>query len=116
MNTNQNQEEKIEVEPEDTGTIVETEVLDCSVTLPTPQAIPIDESCTTPEYNIEDPWNVEIEWQWTGLSGEPYMDQVMVAPIVGNLTDDDGDGIITEQDIPDIVVVVFDTGMGLMVI
>mgnify|MGYP004150386849 CR=1 FL=1 len=52
----------------------------------------IDEDCTTPEYNIDNPWNVEIEWQWNGLGDEPFVDQVMVAPIVGNLTDDNGDG------------------------
>ena len=104
-----NQETIVPDEPKDTGTIVESEVLDCNVALPTPREVAIDETCTTPEYDIEDPWNVEIEWQWTGLSGEPTLDQVMVTPIVGNLTDDDGDGHVTEQDVPDIVVVVFDS-------
>ena len=36
----------------------------------------------------------------------------MVAPIVGNLTDDDGDGRVSESDTPDIVVVIFDSMDG----
>jgi len=86
--------------------------LDCTVSLLSKQDIAQNEECTTEEYNIEDPWNVEIEWQWSGLVDEPYIDQVMVAPIVGNLTDDDGDGIITELDTPDIVIVTFDSRDG----
>lgn len=85
---------------------------DCTVELATPVEIETDDECTTPEYDIEDPWNVEIEWQWSGLIDEPFIDQVMVAPIVGNLNDDDGDGYVTEQDTPDIVVVVFDSRDG----
>ena len=85
---------------------------DCSVAAATIEEIEIDEECLTPEYNIQNPWNVEIEWQWNGLGTEPYVDQIMVAPIVGNLTDDDGDGQVTETDTPDIVVVIFDSRYG----
>jgi hypothetical protein len=85
---------------------------DCSVSAAAISDIEIDEECVTPEYNILNPWNVEIEWQWNGLEAEPFVDQIMVAPIVGNLTDDNGDGQITELDTPDIVVVIFDSRDG----
>ena len=90
----------------------DADIPDCSVAAAAIEEIDIDEECLTPEYNIQNPWNVEIEWQWSGLGNEPYVDQVMVAPIVGNLTDDDGDGQITETDTPDIVVVIFDSRDG----
>ena len=85
---------------------------DCAVSLPDIGTVEIDEECLTPEYNIQNPWNVEIEWQWSGLGDEPTVDQIMVAPIVGNLTDDNGDGRIDESDTPDIVVVIFDSMDG----
>lgn len=45
----------------------------------------------------------EIGWTWTGSTVEPAYNQVMMAPAVANLTDDNGDGVIDEQDIPDVV-------------
>lgn len=106
---------KVEVETPDTGSgpIVDTEPPpDCSVEQPEPKDIEITEECVLPEYNIDDPWNVEIEWQWTGLTSHPTIDQVMVAPIVGNLNDDDGDGFVSTYDTPDIVIVAFDSQDG----
>ncbi|MGC6508047.1 MAG: FG-GAP repeat domain-containing protein [Myxococcota bacterium] len=87
---------------------------DCSVELAEPFDIETTDECVLPEYNIEEPWNVEVEWQWTGLSAEPFIDQVMVAPIVGNLNDDDGDGFVSAYDTPDIVIVAFDSRDGPM--
>ena len=49
-----NKDVEIPTEPKDSGTIIESEVLDCSVSLPPPKSVPIDESCTTPEYDIEE--------------------------------------------------------------
>ena len=100
--------------PVDTSeTEIETYVApDCDVSLPAIGEVEIDEECLTPEYNIQNPWNVEVEWQWNGLGDEPNVDQIMVAPIVGNLTDDNGDGRIDESDTPDIVVVIFDSRDG----
>ncbi len=46
---------------------------------------------------VKDPWNVTIEWQWTSTG-----QGVLVMPAVGNLTDDNGDGLIDENDNPDI--------------
>ena len=97
---------------EETGIIEPVPPLDCSVTKQLATAIDQNLECTTTEYNIENPWNVEVAWQWQGLVDEPFINQVMVAPIVGNLNDDDGDGFVTELDTPDIVVVVFDARDG----
>ncbi|MCB9745510.1 MAG: VCBS repeat-containing protein [Alphaproteobacteria bacterium] len=44
-----------------------------------------------------------IEWSWTTFSTDPAFDQVMMTPIVASLTDDDGDGDIDGDDIPDIL-------------
>ena len=86
---------------------------DCQTSLQE-ETLPIEQNadCTTEEYHIENPWNVEIEWQWQGLADEPNINQVMVAPIVGNLNDDDGDGLVTELDTPDIVIIAFDQRDG----
>ncbi len=88
------------------------EAPDCDVTLAEATTIPINEECQVVEVHVKDPWAVEIEWQWTGLSTDPDLDQVMMLPVVGNLTDDDGDGLITEADVPDIVALVFDGAEG----
>src|SRR5262249_45194736 len=44
-----------------------------------------------------------LKWSWTGSSVAPDYAQVIVTPIVANLTDDNGDGVIDENDVPDIV-------------
>jgi len=44
-----------------------------------------------------------IEWQWTGSEVDPSHVQVMMAPIVVNLTDDNSDGIVDETDTPDVL-------------
>ena len=104
--------EPVSVIEEDSAIVEPAPPPDCIVEKQTIQSIEVDQSCETEEYNIADPWNVEIQWQWQGLIDEPYIDQVMVAPIVGNLTDDDGDGLVTELDTPDIVIVAFDSRDG----
>jgi hypothetical protein len=44
------------------------------------------------------------EWAWDGTLGSyPTFDQVMMMPAVANLTDDNGDGAVNSEDIPDIV-------------
>ncbi len=45
-----------------------------------------------------------VEWQWSGDPDVfPLWNQVMMAPVVAQLSDDDGDGDIDEQDVPDVV-------------
>ncbi|MDX9719622.1 MAG: VCBS repeat-containing protein, partial [Myxococcota bacterium] len=45
----------------------------------------------------------EEQWYWTSSSQFPTYRQVMMTPIVLNLTDDNGDGQIDEEDVPDVV-------------
>jgi len=53
-------------------------------------------------------FNPELEWQWPEKGGEPEYGpedsyHVICAPVVANLTDDNGDGMVNENDIPDII-------------
>lgn len=80
---------------------------DCEVTAASAGTVAIDEACegwdaTTDA--VSDPWNATIEWQYTS-SGSG----VIVMPAVGNLNDDNGDGVVDELDTPDIA---FTTWMG----
>jgi hypothetical protein len=53
-----------------------------------------------------DELSITEEWHWpapTGPVAFPSHDQVMMAPMVANLTDDDGDGAIDRNDVPDVV-------------
>ena len=45
----------------------------------------------------------KVEWEWTGSVIAPAHNQVMMTPMVANLTDDNGDKKIDRNDIPDIV-------------
>jgi hypothetical protein len=53
-----------------------------------------------------------IKWEWSASAVLPTKVQVMSTPIVINLTDDDNDGKIGENDVPDIAFVAFDTHAG----
>jgi hypothetical protein len=44
-----------------------------------------------------------LEWEWTGSPVESTFNQPIVTPIVANLTDDNNDGVINEDDVPDIL-------------
>ncbi len=73
--------------------------VDCPVLdLDVAGTVPVLEACeggATP--TIVDPWDVGIEWQYlTSGSG------VIVMPAVGNMTDDNGDGVVDDRDVPDI--------------
>jgi hypothetical protein len=58
----------------------------------------LEECSGTSTSIVDDPWNAAIEWQYTVSSGSG----VIVMPAVGNLTDDNGDGRVDEDDTPDI--------------
>jgi hypothetical protein len=51
-----------------------------------------------------------IEWQWTENPINPGYDDIMSAPAVGHVTDDDWDGDVDEDDVPDIVFTTFSGG------
>lgn len=46
-----------------------------------------------------------LEWNWDGTPGSPLPNhiQVMMTPVVANLTDDNADGQINDDDTPDVV-------------
>ncbi len=47
------------------------------------------------------------EWQWSGGGAYPEFNQVMMMPSVANLTDDNGDGVVSSEDVPDVVFTAF---------
>jgi hypothetical protein len=49
-----------------------------------------------------------VEWEWTGSAVDPGSNQVIVTPVVANLTDDDADGDVDRRDIPDVAFVTFE--------
>ena len=77
----------------------------CDVRTPEGGTSPVDVSCTAPQVVVEDPWDVVVEWQRLGPDREMVM-----TPVIGNLTDDNGDGQVDEDDVPDIAVVAYENG------
>ena len=55
----------------------------------------------TPSFIGDD--GIREVWRWEGLSSNPDVNSVNQVPVVGQLTDDNGDGAINQYDIPDIV-------------
>ena len=43
-----------------------------------------------------------VEWQWQENPLQPGFDDIMATPVIANLTDDDGDGDVDQDDVPDI--------------
>lgn len=52
-------------------------------------------------------FNPQVEWQWTDNASYPGYNQIMSTPVVGVLDDDDGDGDVDGEDIPDVVFTAF---------
>ena len=77
-----------EVPEQDEGNNVGTSLLGCRV---------------TPAFVGND--TVEEFWRWEGLSSNPQINSLNATPSVVQLTDDNGDGVINEYDIPDLVFV-----------
>jgi hypothetical protein len=61
-----------------------------------PGEVAIDETCES-EPNVGS-WSPVIKWK-NSLTGD-----ILTTPVVGNLNDDNGDGLVNEDDIPDVVV------------
>lgn len=76
------------------------------------EATPVDPLCEFPDVIVTDPWNVAVEWQWSGYSRDPSLSQSYTVPVVGNLIDSDGDGDVDVNDHPVIVMTVFSTSTG----
>lgn len=71
---------------------------DCDVEVAEGGEIPIDPACVQdPWFPPDRPWDVRVEWH-VPTSGTG----VVIAPAVGNLTDDNGDGFVDDRDVPEI--------------
>ena len=67
-----------------------------------------DESCEHEEDT--GPLDAMVEWSMREFSSYGVYNQVVMAPAVGQLTDDNLDGVIDRWDIPDIVIITDDEG------
>lgn len=98
-------------EPGDTAVVDSAEPEDetcADAETPAPYAVAIEDTCVAePEVGTFTP---VVEWQWTDDTVYGSYDQVMATPSVANLNDDNGDGIVDEDDIPDIVVATYAGG------
>jgi choice-of-anchor A domain-containing protein len=56
------------------------------------------------------PFAMEQKWHWNSSDFMPEYNQVMSTPAVVQLNDDNGDGIIDNRDIADVVVITFKNG------
>jgi hypothetical protein len=71
-------------------------------------AVPTDTGCT-----VDAPvgtFTPAVEWQWSANPVYDGYDDIMSTPAVANLTDDDGDGDIDADDVPDVVFSTFAGG------
>ena len=102
---------------DDTGTPAPPPDLDECPDLETDGSVETDSDCRAdPETGELSTWT---KWSIDSFADEPEFDEMVTAPIVGQLTDDNGDGIIDENDVPDIVATFDDNGgaedkMGVM--
>ena len=80
----------------------------CDFIEPTITEVPIDESCDVePSEGVLD---AVMEWRLAKFATFREYSQSVMSPMVGQLTDDNGDGAITYADTPDIVVISDDNG------
>jgi hypothetical protein len=80
----------------------------CDIADVAPTMVPIDKTCLSPDVVVEDPWNAVIEYQFKDGSFGSWS-----APVVGQLTDDNQDGVIDDQDFPDVAI---STGLPNLVV
>lgn len=73
-----------------------------------PSDVPVDTGCLNPP--TIGSFTPVIEWQWQENPDDPGYDDIMATPAVAELTDDDGDGDIDGDDIPDVVFMTFSGG------
>ncbi len=64
----------------------------------------LEDCARTPEIGSFTP---TIEWQWDANPIHGSYNQIMAAPAIANLNDDNGDGRVNEDDIPDVVFTTF---------
>jgi hypothetical protein len=69
----------------------------CEAAAPPPEWAGILPSCPWYGLPVADPWSVDVEWQHNVAVG------AWANVAIANITDDNGDGVIDERDVPDIV-------------
>ncbi|MCB9763648.1 MAG: VCBS repeat-containing protein [Alphaproteobacteria bacterium] len=69
-------------------------------------AVGIDETCLSEP--VIGTLDAQVEWSVTRFRQFGEASEILMAPVVGQLTDDDGDGVISADDTPDIVVISHD--------
>ncbi len=99
--------------PDDTSSIIETTPPDTAEpSLCDPfelsDAVPVDESCRSEP--VTGTIATITEWSMTDFEGYPEYAQILSAPVVGQLTDDNGDGVADADDVPDIIATFDDSG------
>lgn len=57
-----------------------------------------------------EPFAMQKKWHWDSSDFMPEFNQVMATPVVVQLNDDNGDGVIDNKDVADVVVVTFKPG------
>ena len=68
----------------------------------------IDEACA---HEVETgPLDAVVEWSMRAFNSYEVYNQVVMAPVVGQLTDDNLDGVVDRWDTPDIVIITDDEG------
>ncbi len=111
LETGLNQETPAEL-PGDSGVdTLDTQAPDpspCALSLAEAGTVETDKACEAPTLLITEPWDVALEWQWAGVTDDEAVRHVIAMPAIGNLTDDDGDGLVTESDVPDVVFIAGD--------
>ena len=92
--------------PHDTGTPPDPAT--CPDIVPSDYTTPDEVACERdPVVGSFDP---VVEWTWTDNPIHGGYDNIMAAPVVANLTDDNGDGSIDAGDVPDVLFTAFANG------
>jgi len=85
------------------------EVLDCTVEVESAGTVDIDLQCAEIIPVVADPWFARIQWQWSGLPTNSNIHNSLNTPLLAQMTDDDLDGDIDEDDGIDVVFVAFES-------
>jgi hypothetical protein len=72
--------------------------------------------CPAGAPTVADPWDVAVAWDWSVSSTRSIYNGVVTTPLVGQLTDDDGDGVVDGSDDLDVVVVTEEMTGGRVVV
>ncbi len=66
------------------------------------------EDCAYDPTPVDIVFSPEVEWEWAPTDADHRFNELMMTPVIGNMTDDNGDGLINDNDIPDVVFTAYD--------